>query len=135
GTRKSERGTAGRDPAPRCPPFCSAFRVPRSALVLMCWRTGGMPVRGVGKRIGTLVLFLLAGVMMMPGLAVVHLGLHRRRRNPRRVFEHELAADPPGPHDTDQPGDAEETQRRLLHAAEPNAADQPPRQHDGEDAH
>src|SRR5207245_9193262 len=102
----------------------------------MCWRTGAMPMRGVGQRVRMLVfvLLLLAGMMLMSGLAVAHFGLHRRRRNPRRVLEHELPADPPGPHDTDQPGDAAQAPRRLLHAAQPSAAEQPPRQPDGADA-
>src|SRR6266566_8130743 len=104
----------------------SAVRNRQSAIasVFMRRRTGAMPMRGVGQRVRMLVFVLLglAGMMLMSGLAVAHFGLHRRRRNPRRVLEHELPADPPGPHDTDQPRDAEETQRRLLHAAQPSAA-------------
>src|ERR1043166_1012869 len=55
-----------------------------------------------------IVIRLFTLVMMMAPLAILDLALHRRRRNPGAVLEHQLSAEHAGPHECAQTQHAEE---------------------------
>src|SRR5438105_9420445 len=80
----------------------SAFRIPHwSVLVRRVW-------------VCMLVLLRFPRLVMVPGGAVLDLGLHHPRGDARRVLEHDLAADHPGPHQGHEPRHPEHPKPRSF---------------------